>query len=1198
MALNIIQINIRSIFKNLSELKNLVNTEKIDIAMLQETMIGQKTPPHIHGYKLAYMKKHNCHRGVGILVNEKIPHKQVKMPKLSKIETTAITINYKDEDMILISCYMPHGATDKAIEKDMADILVIADRYKYSIVGGDWNAKNTSWGSLENCSRGKVLGDLVEASQMGLLNNGAATRITKPTEKKSAIDVTIVSRNLMSKSMWYVTSDNLGSDHKLISITIDDFSIKVNNKRKYVNKKLMTTEINAIQTQQIQTVADFFDKMEEIKKKCTYTKKHKTTSKRYWTEDIQKLWDQRKDELKEFGLTKKLKHYNNFCELQKQINRLIAKTSKKNKTEMVLNINPETPLNMLWNKVHFISGKPRRETYNHVLNNEDNATKFLDKMTEKPIYIQRLERDEDQVKNFTLQEMEKYLKTKDANSAAGYDGITYGTIKQTNENFRMLILRIMNYYWQIGDLPEEWKTSKIMPIAKPQKDIYNINSYRPIALATVFSKILNGLVKERLTKALEKRNSIPQMSMGFKKGEGATNCANYIVNMATKNKRNGKTTVFCFIDLSQAFDNVNIYLLWTAMNKLQVPEELSTYNKNILTNRRLIIETDDFTIKGTTHQGLPQGCVLSPTNFLIYTAEFHDLTNNHTTLVQYADDFVLVTTGDNTEDAMEKLQNSLNQFSEKADKLELKINEDKCAIMIIGKQKTKKIATIGTTKLTIAENYKYLGIHIDRKLNFGKHINELRDNLQKRINLMKYVSGIKWGGHPKVLGTLYKTIIRSKMEYGSTVYMNAAKTHLQKLQTIQNSALRLIGGFTKSTPIHAMEAITSIQNPEQRREWTAKKETTRNIFYNNPLGQQLKEVMNEQHDREVKYSYIEKIAQNTKHILEALDDEESKQHSGTGKLEIQTAIRGIAQPKINYDKQTLKLATISEINTIQADHTYYTDGSIMNGQVGYGVYCKETNIEKHYKIDKNVAIYAAELTAIETAAELISRTTISKVLILTDSLTACHILKKTQQGDKTNKQAKRIINTTKKTNKNIIIKWIPAHVGIDGNERADELAKSGTTSGELSNYKLQLRDAYTILERENQQRWREAFTTKSEEKGKDYFSIVNQLEETPWYNNIKLTSRATRTINRVLTNHAYTPSWLARMKVQEKGKCEQCNVEDDVHHILYKCPRFDQHRQQYTTLVNQTSLKTIYENKDADSMLQIIYFLNKTKLNI
>jgi hypothetical protein len=48
---------------------------------------------------------------------------------------------------------------------------------------------------------------------MGLLNNGAATRITKPGQKKSAIDVTIASKNLMSKTIWWVTLNNLGSDH-------------------------------------------------------------------------------------------------------------------------------------------------------------------------------------------------------------------------------------------------------------------------------------------------------------------------------------------------------------------------------------------------------------------------------------------------------------------------------------------------------------------------------------------------------------------------------------------------------------------------------------------------------------------------------------------------------------------------------------------------------------------------------------------------------------------------------------------------------------------------------------------------------------------------------------------------------------------------------------------------------------------------
>jgi hypothetical protein len=86
---------------------------------------------------------------------------------------------------------------------------------------------------------------------------------------------------------------------------------------------------------------------------------------------------------------------------------------------------------------------------------------------------------------------------------------------------------------------------------------------------------------------------------------------------------------------------------------------------------------------------------------------------------------------------------------------------------------------------------------------------------------------------------------------------------------------------------------------------------------------------------------------------------------------------------------------------------------------------------------------------------------------------------------------------------------------------ADELAKAGTTNGETSQYTLQLKDAYTTLEKENKQRWSDAFKTKSEEKGKDYFNIVGRLEDKPWYNYIQLTNRATRTIN----IHTHPAGW-------------------------------------------------------------------------
>jgi hypothetical protein len=116
--------------------------------------------------------------------------------------------------------------------------------------------------------------------------------------------------------------------------------------------------------------------------------------------------------------------------------------------------------------------------------------------------------------------------------------------------------------------------------------------------------------------------------------------------------------------------------------------------------------------------------------------------------------------------------------------LELSINGSKCNILIFGKPKTKVTIEIDNTTVKIAENYRYLGITIDRHLHFGLHVKELHTTLQRRLNVLKYIAGIKWGGHPKVLNILYKNFIRSKMDCGATAHGNAPKTGLHKLDTL------------------------------------------------------------------------------------------------------------------------------------------------------------------------------------------------------------------------------------------------------------------------------------------------------------------------------------------------------------------------------------------------------------------------------
>ena len=105
------------------------------------------------------------------------------------------------------------------------------------------------------------------------------------------------------------------------------------------------------------------------------------------------------------------------------------------------------------------------------------------------------------------------------------------------------------------------------------------------------------------------------------------------------------------------------------------------------------------------------------------------------------------------------------------------------------------------SSIPVVEETKFLGLMFDRRLNFKSHLKYLKDKCLKAINLLRVVAHTDWGADTQTLLRLYRSHIRSKLDYGCVVYGSARVSYLQSLDRVQNLALRICLGAFRTSPI-------------------------------------------------------------------------------------------------------------------------------------------------------------------------------------------------------------------------------------------------------------------------------------------------------------------------------------------------------------------------------------------------------------
>ena len=154
---------------------------------------------------------------------------------------------------------------------------------------------------------------------------------------------------------------------------------------------------------------------------------------------------------------------------------------------------------------------------------------------------------------------------------------------------------------------------------------------------------------------------------------------------------------------------------------------------------------------------------------------------NTTTLV-LADDIAFTATADSIEEAQNYLQTAVNSFADWATQWGLTISPEKSKLMCFTRKRINAIPgiTINDVQIPFVARHCFLGRYLDGpRLTWKHHIEYLKQNCTKRLDMMKRIAGKNWGANSDSLTAFYKAYIRSKLDYGSILYSSASKTCLR-----------------------------------------------------------------------------------------------------------------------------------------------------------------------------------------------------------------------------------------------------------------------------------------------------------------------------------------------------------------------------------------------------------------------------------
>ena len=766
-------------------------------------------------------------------------------------------------------------------------------------------------------------------------------------------------------------------------------------------------------------------------------------------------------------------------------------------------------------------------------------------------------------------------------------------LKYLPDTAKIFLLKIINVIWRTSILPKSWKIALIIPARKPGKDANLATSYRPISLTSCVCKIMEKMVNMRLVWYLEKNGFLSSVQYGFRKNRSSIDPLLRLSNHIQQGFAKGKQTIGVFFDLEKAYDTTCRSVILKAFYDMGIRGNMMGFLKEFLTDRFFRVKIGN-TISQHFKQeeGVPQGSILSVTCF---SAAINNIVKTISAPVLcslFVDDFAIYVSSTEAESACRYIQKSINAVSKWADDNGFKFSATKTvAIRFTRSRKVERIPTL-TLKDSIIpyeDQVKFLGVIFDQKLTWGPHIDKLKLDAKNALNIVKVVSSFDWGADRKTLLKLYDAVCRSKLDYACQIYSSACKTRLKDLNVIHNMGLRICTGAYITSPVESIYVDSNELPLHLRREELSLRYIQRLKCCSDNPSTKILGYCNAQDFSRKNSSKPLQVRLND----EVEDDDLINQKICTVAL---TQTPPWLMPEINCcDKIIIKkYKSDEEVRAMFYEHeTYhkgqikiYTDGSKSRIGVGSAVICEDEILQA--RLPNNASVFTAELVAIVEALRWINASDKGSFVIHSDSYSTISALKQFNPTHPIIQKIQEWLYKLHSKYKRIDFCWVPAHVGIQGNEEADKEAKEAAMLSTVNVKYIPYTDMKRPIKSYILEKWQRMWISPLLANNEKYKKIRPYIRD--WPSSYQSNRRYEKVLTRLRIGHCR----LTHKSVREGrglSECDHCHAIQTVEHILIDCPEYDREREIYD-LGNKSLEMILGETADIEKLMSFLKDIN------